>query len=399
MKRTNLILCFCLVTSILLGKETSAPGTSVTTTKSSTSGTTVTTTTTTVTTTTTTKPVKNQEIAKDVEIVFVLDTTGSMDGLINGAKSKIWSIINDVLQNQKSGSKVKIGLVGYRDRGDQYVTKVTGLSEDLDEVYGQLMGFRAEGGGDEPEDVRQALFVGVSKMNWSKPRRNLSRIVFLVGDAMPHTNYQDFPTTVATAKSAKKNGIIINTIQCGNLPRTDKFWREIAQNAGGEYFSIAQDGGIVEITTPYDEEIQNLGNQMDKVYIPFGKSEERESAIVAKEEMTSKLTYAPKEAKVSRSVNKSINKFAYSSDDLVQAIENNETKLGDIKTESLPTEMQSMSKDEQETYINKKIAERKEIRDKILNLSKQRDAYIKENTTTVDSFDKAVSDSLKKQIK
>jgi Mg-chelatase subunit ChlD len=393
------MLCFCLAATILLGKEIAAPGTSVTTTKSSTSGNTVTTTTTTVTTTTTTKPVINQEIAKDVEIVFVLDTTGSMDGLINGAKTKIWSIINDVLQNQKAGSKIKIGLVAYRDRGDQYVTKVTPLSEDLDEVYSQLMGFRAEGGGDEPEDVRQALFVGVSKMNWSKPRRNLSRIVFLVGDAMPHTNYQDFPTTVTTAKSAKKNGIIINTIQCGNLARTDKYWKEIAKNAGGDYFSIAQDGGTVAIATPYDEELQNLGDQMDRVYIPFGKSEEREAAIVAKEVIADKLSSAPKEAKASRSVNKSINKYAYSSDDLVQAIENKERKLEEIKAESLPTEMQSMSKDEQTAYVDKKIAERKEMREKILDISRKRDAYIKENTKTVDSFDKAVSDSLKRQIK
>src|SRR5437868_10873683 len=91
-----------------------------------------------------------------VEVVFCLDTTGSMGGLIEGAKQKIWSISNQIASG-KPTPDLKIGLVAYRDKGDVYVTKVTDLTEDLDAVHDQLKGFKAEGGGDTPESVNQAL--------------------------------------------------------------------------------------------------------------------------------------------------------------------------------------------------------------------------------------------------
>ena len=92
--------------------------------------------------------------AKNIEMVFVLDTTGSMGGLIEGAKNKIWRIVNDVMQG-KDKVNLKLGLVAYRDRGDRYVTEVTPLSDDLDKVYGKLMAYVADGGGDGPEDQRR----------------------------------------------------------------------------------------------------------------------------------------------------------------------------------------------------------------------------------------------------
>lgn len=89
-----------------------------------------------------------------LEMVFVLDTTGSMGGLIDGAKQRIWGIINEVMQ-KPSKPRVKVGLVAYRDLGDEYVTKVLPLTEDLDKAYTTLMEYKADGGGDEPENVRK----------------------------------------------------------------------------------------------------------------------------------------------------------------------------------------------------------------------------------------------------
>src|SRR6202044_1294075 len=85
-----------------------------------------------------------------IEMAFVLDTTGSMGGLIDAAKQKIWCIINSVMQSP-CRPRVKVGLVAYRDHGDVYVTKVLQMTDDLDKVYTTLMGYQAEGGGDTPE--------------------------------------------------------------------------------------------------------------------------------------------------------------------------------------------------------------------------------------------------------
>src|SRR4029078_1105742 len=106
-----------------------------------------------------------------LEMVFVLDTTGSMGGLIDGAKQRIWGIVNDVMQTPAKPN-VGVGLVAYRDHGDSYVTQVLPLTNDLDKVYTTLMEYRANGGGDGPEDVRQALSDGVRKAGWSKPQAN-----------------------------------------------------------------------------------------------------------------------------------------------------------------------------------------------------------------------------------
>src|ERR1044071_1807319 len=113
---------------------------------------------------------------KTLEMVFVLDTTGSMGGLIDGAKQRIWGIINEVKQTP-AHPNVRVGLVAYRDTGDAYVTQVLPVTNDLDKVYTTLMEYRADGGGDGPEDVRQALADGVRRAGWSKPTATTAQIV------------------------------------------------------------------------------------------------------------------------------------------------------------------------------------------------------------------------------
>src|SRR5919112_1960690 len=194
-------------------------------------------------------PHENKE--KTLEMVFVLDTTGSMGGLIDGAKQRIWGIVNEVMQTP-ARPNVRVGLVAYRDQGDQYVTQVLPLTNDLDKVYTTLMEYRAEGGGDGPEDVRKALADGVGRAGWSKSSASTAQIVFLVGDAPPHDDYAQEPDTLSTAAEAVSAGMVVNTIQCGADGTTREVWQQIARRGEGQYFAIAQDGGVQTIATPYD---------------------------------------------------------------------------------------------------------------------------------------------------
>src|SRR5215831_11048535 len=140
-----------------------------------------------------------------VEVVFALDTTGSMGGLIQGAKEKIWSIASHIAQGQPT-PELRVGLVAYRDKGDAYVTKDFDLTTDLDEVFDHLMSFKAEGGGDDPEHVSKALWDSVHKMHWSQ---DSMKMIFLVGDAPPHTDYDDGYDYHKIAKEAASRGILI----------------------------------------------------------------------------------------------------------------------------------------------------------------------------------------------
>ena len=161
-----------------------------------------------------------------VDLVFVLDTTGSMSGLIQTAKEKIWSIATTMASAQPT-PEIRIGLVAYRDRGDAYVTKTVDLSEDLDSVYAALMDFHADGGGDTPESVNAALSQAVHNMSWSQ-KDQAYQVIFLVGDAPPHMDYPDEQQYPAIVAAAREKGIVVNAIQCGDMPNLAEPWTAIA---------------------------------------------------------------------------------------------------------------------------------------------------------------------------
>src|SRR5258706_5297691 len=210
---------------------------------------------------------KKAEVKKpQVEVCFVLDTTGSMSALIEGAKTKIWSIANQIVK-QKPTPDVKIALIAYRDRGDAYVTQRFDLTADIDAVFKNLSAFQADGGGDEPESVNQALDEAVNKITWSADKSVL-KVIFLVGDAPPHMDYAGEKQYPAICKEAVKKDLLINTVQCGGILATTPIWKEIAKISEGEYAAIAQTGNMALVEAPQDKEIAKLNGELGKTLIP-----------------------------------------------------------------------------------------------------------------------------------
>ena len=346
----------------------------------------------------TAKPTVN-DTRDTLEMVFVLDTTGSMGGLIDGAKQRIWGIINEVMQ-KPSKPRVRVGLVAYRDNGDEYVTKLLPLTEDLDKAYTTLMDYQAQGGGDTPENVRKALAEGVRNAAWSKAGRGMAQIVFLVGDAPPQ-NYEQEPDVLVTTAEAVRKNMIVNTIQCGNQDDTRQIWQTIALRGEGKYFAIAQDGGVQAITTPYDAKLAELAAKLGKTYVSYGDKKKREILALSQSSNESRITAdAALGAQAERAMNKAVNSFQYDGD-LVQDVENDAVKVKDVKTEQLPEVMQKLSMAEREKLIAGRISERKKIRAEILVLSKQRDAYIageRKKLGQSNGFDTAVAAALREQL-
>lgn len=344
---------------------------------------------------------------KTLEMVFVLDTTGSMGGLIDGAKQRIWGVINEVMQTPAKPS-VRVGLVAYRDNGDAYVTQVLPLTNDLDKVYTTLMEYRADGGGDGPENVRRALADGVRKAGWSQSAPNTAQIVFLVGDAPPHDDYVQEPDTLVTTAEAVKAGMVVNTIQCGADEQTRAVWQQIARRGEGQYFAIAQDGGVQTIATPYDSRLSELGNKLGATYLAYGGGagedgrrfrDEAKARQVRAESAVAGA--APAVAQAERAVNKALNKDAYVGD-LLQSIENESVKLDDVKAEDMPADLQKLSAGERKKEVERRLAERQKMRDEIVSLKKQRDDYIaaerKKHAGSQNGFDAAVASALKEQL-
>jgi len=343
---------------------------------------------------------------RTLELVFVLDTTGSMGGLLEGAKRKIWGVVNEVMQGP-SAPAVRVGLVAYRDNEDEYVTQVLPLTSDLDRVYTTLMEYRAGGGGDWPENVRRALADGVGRAGWSQPSGRVAQILFLVGDAPPQ-EYKDEPAVLDTVALAVSRGMIINAIQCGEADDTRRAWQEVARRGEGRYFSIAQDGGVRAVSTPYDERLSELAARLGSTLTPYGggggpAGRLHREGLAARQAATesSVATKADASARADRAVNKVLNKEAYTGD-LLQAIENGSVKLADVKAEDLPDDLQKLAPAAREREVARRLEERRKLREEITSLSRRRDAHVaaeRRKTPGAESgFDAAVAAALKEQL-
>jgi Mg-chelatase subunit ChlD len=330
-----------------------------------------------------------------VEVVFCLDTTGSMGGLIEGAKQKIWAISNQIASG-KPTPRLKIGLVAFRDRGDQYVTKVFDLTDDLDAIHGHIKGFKADGGGDEPESVNQALHESVTKINWGTDPKTL-RIIFLVGDAPPHMDYRDDVKYPVTCKLAAGKGIIINTIQCGGSAETRKFWQDICVKAEGSYVQIAQDGGVVAVATPYDKDLSRINGELTKTTLTYGDRKMREAGEVKKD--ASLRLAAPAAAERAGFAAKGGRAASY---DLLDGIKEGKVKLENLKEDELPPELKKLSPKERKEYLDKLGQRRAELNKEALELDKKRADFIQKKLAAgkgKDGFDTQVLEILRKQAK
>ena len=330
-----------------------------------------------------------------IEVCFVLDTTGSMGGLIEGAKQKIWSIANEMISAQPT-PELKLGLIGYRDRGDEYVVKSFSLTDDIDAIYGHLREFQAGGGGDAPESVNEALAEAIHKMPWSSDSKVL-KIIFLVGDAPPHMDYPNGPKYPDLCREAAKKDLIINTIQCGEMAETKPIWQEIAKLSEGSYVGISQSGNVAVISTPMDKELSRLNERIGTTLIPYGDSK-LQAEVHAKYAMAAS---APVSAMADRlSYNSKTGKAVQGRGELVDALNDKTLKLEEIDQKQLPTELQKLDRSELQKRIAKTRDERADLQKQIVEVSKKREAFIQSENKRLaaegkgDAFDQKVTETL-----
>ena len=345
---------------------------------------------------------RTADVSPKIEVAFVLDTTSSMTGLIEGAKRKIWTIARHMVSGRPTPT-IKLGLIGFRDRGDEYITRKFDLTDDVDAIYGHLMEFRAVGGGDKPESVNQALNEALKNLSWSRDANTL-RIVFLVGDAPPHMDYPDDVKYPETAQLARRNGIIINAIQCGSDTQTTQFWQEIAAMADGAYVQIDQSGGMTAISTPVDAELARLSAELSHTVVPYGNAA-RQTEVRTKQA-------AAGAADADRLLYLNIDRAEYGAKvvvtgegELVWDVVNHKVKLEDIPDSDLPVTMKSMTQEQRTTFVSEQFAKRKELQTKVDELATERAAHIKVAMTQVietgkaDSFDLRVAEIIQDQAR
>lgn len=316
-----------------------------------------------------------------IMLALLLDTSNSMDGLIDQAKSQLWTIVNE-LAAAKCGNgsrpEIQIALFEYGNDGlpqaEGYMRMVTDLTTDLDEISERLFGLSTNGG---DEYCGYAINKSIKKLNWSESKADL-KMIFIAGNE-PFS--QGNITYESACQLAKEKDILVNTIFCGDYNegiRTS--WRHGATLTGGSYMSIEQNQKTVYVQTPYDDKIDQLNNDLNKTYIYYGSQGKSKKEMQMRQDQNAE-SYSQAN-KVKRAISKSSHAYKNSSWDLVDAYEDNEEVLESVEAEYLPEPMKEMDTEERKSYVKQITNERESIKKEIQKLSAKRKQFIADNKPT-----------------
>lgn len=343
------------------------------------------------------KPEKDQTIM----LALLLDTSNSMDGLIDQAKSQLWKIVNELAAakcGDGSKPKIKIALYEYGNDGlpssEGYIRQVSALTNDLDLISEKLFALRTNGGS---EFCGHVIRTSLNQLDWSTSSADL-KMIFIAGNE-PFT--QGSVSYREACALAKEKGVIVNTIYCGDFNEgMNSNWKDGAEIAGGTFMSIEQNSKTVYVATPYDDRLSQLNDQLNKTYVYYGStgSYKKDQQLVQDKNAES---YGAAN-KAERTVSKGSYAYSNSTWDLVDASKENEQVISKAKDDELPNEMKGMTVDQRKVYVKGKSEERAKIQTEIQTVSKQRQEYIVKNTPKEQSenmLDAAMISAIKSKAK
>ncbi len=310
----------------------------------------------------------------NIQVALLLDTSNSMDGLIDQAKSQLWKMVNELaLAKDQEGNvpNLQIALYEYGNDGlssrDGYIRQVAPMTTDLDLVSEKLFAMTTYGG---EEYCGHVIQTATKDLQWSDSNNDL-KIIFIAGNEPFTQGNVDYKKS---CKAAIENGIIINTIFCGDYEegiRTN--WKDGADLADGKYININQNEAVVHIETPYDKEIGELNNKLNDTYIGYGsKGKAKKERQMIQDSNAAQYSTANV---AQRAMSKSSAAYKNSDWDLIDAVEEEAVEVEKLDEDALPEEMKEMDTDERKAFIETKAKERKDVQTKIQELSKKRREY------------------------
>ena len=311
-----------------------------------------------------------------VQIAILLDTSNSMDGLIEQAKSQLWKISNEFIKARQEGvaPEVQVALYEYGKstlkQESGWIRQILPLTTDLDKVSEELFALRTNGG---EEYCGWVIQRAVEDLEWS-PASDVYKVIFIAGNE-PFT--QGPVNYAKSCKAAITKGIIVNTIHCGGeAVGVNTKWKDGADLADGKYLVIDQNRAVVSIEAPQDKEIARLGVEINKTYLAFGRGGGEGAKRQAMQDANVAALATASGAVVQRSLAKASANYVNSSWDLVDAAKQKDFEVTKLKAEELPAGMQKMSLEERKAYIEKNSQERAQLQTKINQLNAEREKFV-----------------------
>lgn len=337
-----------------------------------------------------------------IQMAILLDTSSSMDGLIDQTRNQIWSVVNEFSTAQKKGITpiLEVALFEYGNDGISsevgHVRKLNSFTRELDRVSEGLFSLTTNGGS---EYCGYVIKTAVSDLQWSQSNNDI-KTIFIAGNEA----FTQGPVRYSDAvKLAEKNGIAVNTIFAGEFNvGVSAGWQVGAHMAGGDYMSIDANRKIVHINAPQDKQIAELNRRLNKTYIPYGKLGKESAQRQLKQDQVNGSVSAGLLAKRAKSKTSSF--YNNKSWDLVDAVRDGEIKEADLaklEEKQLPENMRTMSVKERKDYIQNQNDERTKLKQEITRLGKSREQYVaeKKKEQALESEAPSISDALSKAVK
>lgn len=312
-----------------------------------------------------------------IQIALLLDTSSSMSGLIDQARTQLWKVVNTFVDARRDGVApyVEVALYEYGNSelnvANNYIRLVEPLTRDLDELSKDLFALKTNGGEEYCGAVIQRALADLS---WDSSEKTY-KAIFIAGNEP----FIQGPVDARQAcRDALSRHIVVNTIHCGTRNEgISGSWHDGAALAEGKFMIIDQDRAVVHVEAPQDKEISNWSEQLNKTYLGYGQNWQQaaEKQTLADNDATAN---AKSGACVSRAVTKSTSNYCNSSWDLVDAARDGKVDPAKIPSKDLPAAMQAMTPEARVAHIENAAKNRATIQAKILELNKQREAYVAE---------------------
>ena len=316
-----------------------------------------------------------------IQLAILLDTSNSMDGLIDQARAQLWKVVNELARARRNGvhPRLEVALFEYGNNGlresDGWMRLVSDLTTDLDKISEKLFALVTDGG---DEYCGQVIGRAVDRLSWSASD-DVLKVIYIAGNEPFDQGGVDYHASIARAV---RKDIVVNTIFCGGVDEgIATFWKDGAVRGEGRYASIDQDEAVAEIATPFDADIVRLGQELNATYVGYGR--EGEASKSRQESQDANAAAMGPASSVQRSVAKAQEAYANTGWDLADAVRGGSVKLDAMKDDELPPAMRTMSLAEKERYVADLVARRSELQERINGLNEQRRGYVERQTRTL----------------
>lgn len=333
-------------------------------------------------------------------MAILFDASGSMNGLLSQAKSRIWTIVNELSTYSVGGQTptLEIALYEYgkttHSIARNYVHQLTDFTSDLDRISSLLFAITTNGGN---EYCGAVIDYSGKELKWSDNQRDL-KMIYIAGNEPFDQGPVDFTKIIPPLR---KREIYVNTIYCGPHEQgVRELWQNGAALGGGSYFNIDHNQKIQTISTPYDDPINAYNDSLNRTYIGYGdKGQAYKSRQIAEDQNAETISLSNK---AERAAAKSSKHYSNSHWDIVDAVEEGKVDLAEMPAAALPDTMRQMNVEQQKEFLLEKNQEREKYQTQIQELSTKRQQFILEKrkeqeNTGSDDFGSSVNKSIEEK--